>query len=49
MAKSDDRIVRCSFCGKRQEQVKRMMRSRAKRRDDKIAATHSPHAERMAV
>ena len=25
MAKNDDRIVRCSFCGKRQEQVRRIM------------------------
>ncbi len=25
MAKSDDRVVRCSFCGKRQEQVRRIM------------------------
>ena len=25
MAKNDDRVVRCSFCGKRQEQVRRIM------------------------
>ena len=25
MAKNDERVVRCSFCGKRQEQVRRIM------------------------
>jgi len=34
---------------KSHEQVKRMMRSRAKRRNAKITAAHDPHAERMAV